>query len=76
VRDFDLTRRMFKYPCSYLVYSSAFAALPPEARDYVFRRFREILGGTDQSDRFGHLTPDDRTAIREILTETLPGFRT
>jgi hypothetical protein len=75
LREFDLTRRMFKYPCSYLVYSSAFAALPPEARDYVFRRFREILGGTDRTDRFGHLTPDDRTAIRDILTETLPGFQ-
>jgi len=75
LRDFDLTRRMFKYPCSYLVYSSAFAALPPEAHDYVFRRFREILGGTDRTDRFAHLTPDDRTAIREILTETLPAFQ-
>lgn len=74
LREFDLSHRMFQYPCSYLVYSSAFAALPREARDYVNRRFSEILSGKDQSDRFSHLTPEDRTAIREILTETLPGF--
>jgi len=75
LREFDLTRRMFKYPCSYLVYSSAFAALPREARDYVYRRFSEVLSGKDASDRFGHLTLEDRTAIREILAETLPEFR-
>ena len=28
LREFDLTTRMFKYPCSYLVYSSSFATLP------------------------------------------------
>jgi hypothetical protein len=26
----SLTRRMFKYPCSYLVYSPSFSALPKE----------------------------------------------
>lgn len=74
LRDFDLSRRMFKYPCSYLVYSSAFAALPPEARDYVFRRMHEVLGGKDADGRFKHLSADDRRAIREILVDTLPGF--
>ena len=28
LRDFDLRKRMFKYPCSYLIYSEAFDALP------------------------------------------------
>ena len=28
LRDLDLTTRIFRYPCSYLVYSDSFAALP------------------------------------------------
>jgi hypothetical protein len=75
LRELDLTRRMFKYPCSYLVYSPSFAALPLEAKDYVFRRMAEVLSGKDQSEKFQHLSPGDRTAIREILMETLPEFR-
>jgi hypothetical protein len=74
LRELDLTRRMFKYPCSYLIYSPSFAALPPEARDYVFRRMKDVLYGNDQSGQFQHLSPEDRQAIAEIVTETLPGF--
>jgi len=73
LRDLDLTRRLFKYPCSYLVYSQSFQQLPVEAKDYVFRRFSEILDGADLSPEFRHLTAEDRTAIREILAETLEG---
>ena len=74
LRDLDLTRRMFKVPCSYLVYSPSFSNLPKEAKDYVFSRLREILAGRDSGDKFKHLSPEDRKAICEILTETLPGF--
>ncbi len=28
LRQFDLTRRMFRYPCSYLIYSAAFDSMP------------------------------------------------
>ena len=28
LRDFDLRTRIFKYPCSYLIYSEAFDAIP------------------------------------------------
>jgi hypothetical protein len=76
LRDLDLTRRMFKYPCSYLVYSPSFGALPKDAKDYVFRRLREVLDGRTPEDKFKHLSDDDRKAIREILAETLPGYRT
>ena len=72
LRDFDLERRMFKYPCSYLVYSEGFAALPPEARDYVLQRMWEVLSGQEQSEKFAHLSAEDRTAIRDILCDTLP----
>ena len=74
LREFDLQTRLFKYPCSFLIYSDSFAQLPDTIRAYVDRRLGEILSGEDDSPEFGHLTTADRTAIREILMETLPGF--
>jgi hypothetical protein len=71
LRDFDLETRLFKYPCSYLVYSPSFAALPREAKDYVLGRMHEVLSGQDQSAKFAHLSAAHRTAIREILDDTL-----
>ena len=72
LRDFDLTTRLFKYPCSYLIYSSSFAALPAEVQDYVLQRLHDVLSGSDTSEKFAHLTAHDRQAIREILADTLP----
>lgn len=74
LRELDLQTRLFKYPCSFLIYSDSFAALPTEIREYLDRRLGEILTGQDESPEFAHLTYADRNAIREILNETLPGF--
>ena len=35
LRQFDLKTRLFKYPCSYLIYSDAFDALPSEMKLYL-----------------------------------------
>jgi hypothetical protein len=72
LRQFDLTRRMFKYPLSYLIYSKSFLGLPPEAQDYIGRRVRTILDGGEKKPAFRHLTPELRKDIREILLETHP----
>jgi len=72
LRQFDLKTRMFVYPCSYLIYSSAFDALPQPLANYVRMRVLKVLKGEDQSEQFAHLTPVDRRAILEILTETKP----
>ena len=74
LRQFDLTKRVFKHPLSYLVYSKAFAGLPVEARETVSRRLNEILSGRDDKPAFRHLTAEDRKAILEILGDTLPGL--
>jgi len=75
LRDLDLNRRLFRYPLSYLVYTEAFDALPESTRALVYRRFREILSGTDSSPVYAHLSPDDRKAIGEILQDTKPHFK-
>ncbi len=74
LRDFDLRSRLFMYPCSYMIYSDAFDGLPAESREYVFLRINQILNGSDKSDTFSHLSPEDRKAIFEILKDTKPSF--
>jgi hypothetical protein len=70
LRDLELEHRLFVYPCSYVIYSQAFDALPAPVKEYVYRRLWDILSGKDTSQGFGHLTAADRQAILEILRET------
>lgn len=79
LRDFDLTAHMMKYPCSYLIYSKPFDKLPEEAKDRVYQRLFDVLSGQDDSERFAHLTSQDRQHILQILRETksdLPSYWT
>ena len=75
LRDLDLQTRMFRYPCSFLIYSDSFAALPMLVRERVEHRLAEVLSGRDETDKFAHLSVEDRKAIREILADTLPASR-
>jgi hypothetical protein len=72
LREFDLERRVFKYPCSYLIHSPAFADLPSDVREYVWQRLWEILNGRDDAKQFAHLSTPDREAIVQILRDTTP----
>jgi hypothetical protein len=73
LRDFDLTTRLFKYPCSYLIYSGAFDALPANAKGAVYARLWDLLSGKARPTRGQRaLTPAERQAILEILRETKP----
>ena len=72
LRDFDLSRRLFRYPLSYVIYSPAFDALPSDAKDIFQRRLNEVLTGRDTSEDFADVTAADRTAILEILRATKP----
>ena len=74
LREFDLRQRMFKHPCSYLIYSEAFDALPEELRDILYQRLHEILTGKDASPDFQSIPAETRRAILEILLETKPGL--
>jgi hypothetical protein len=74
LRDFDLETRIFKYPCSYLIYSSDFDAIPVPAKEYIYHRMFEILSGREQGSEFASLSGEDRRAILEILLATKPGL--
>jgi hypothetical protein len=73
IRDFDLHKRIFKYPCSYLIYSEAFDAIPEPAKSFIYRRLFEVLSGKEQGPEYASLSAEDRRAILEILVATKPG---
>jgi hypothetical protein len=69
--ELDLNRRLLKYPCSYLIYSPAFDALPPLAKDPIYRRMWEVLSGREQDPRYRKaLSLADRRSIVDILRDT------
>jgi hypothetical protein len=70
LRELDLNRRLFRYPCSYLIYSPAFDALPVTAKQAVYQRMWEILSGAATDKIYGQLSKTDRQAIVEILGDT------
>jgi len=74
LRDLDLHRRLFRYPCSYLIYSPAFDALPREVRDHVWKRMWNVLAEGESAKSFGHLSDSDRQEIIDILSETKCGL--
>jgi hypothetical protein len=74
LRDFDLSTRIFRYPCSYLIYSDAFDALPEPSKTYVYHRLLTILSAEEPEPNFESLAAADRQAILEILLETKRGL--
>ena len=74
LRDLDLNRRMFRYPCSFLIYSEAFDALPKPALDYFYSRLWDVLTGKNTGADFPRLSRSDREAIASILRETKAGL--
>lgn len=70
LRELDLNTRLFKYPCSFLVYSEQFDALQPQLKEMIYKRLFEILSGADKSEKFQTLTAADRKSILEILIDT------
>lgn len=77
LRQFELTHRLFRYPCSYLIYSAQFDSLPDAAKQYIYRRLWKVLTGRDDSAAFNHLSDADRDAIYQILRDTkkdLPSY--
>jgi hypothetical protein len=72
LRQFDLERRLMRYPCSYMIYSAAFDELPVEAKDAIYLRMWQVLSNENR-----RLSSADRKAIVEILRDTkkdLPSY--
>jgi hypothetical protein len=72
LRDFDLQKRLFRYPLSYMIYSPVFDALPQPAKDEIYRKLFKVLTSNPEG-RYARLSADDRKAILEIVRDTKPG---
>jgi hypothetical protein len=57
-----------------MIYSLTFKNLTPPLKQTVLSRLNTILAGHDITGRYTHLTETERTHIRQILTDTLPGL--
>jgi hypothetical protein len=76
LRQLNLDLRLMQYPCSYMIYSEAFDALPAAAKAAAYDRLWQVLSGQDKDKKY-KLSLVDRQAIVEILRETkkdLPAF--
>lgn len=74
LRDLDLETRLLRRPCSWLVYSPAFDALPEPLLDAVARRLDRVLRGAPAYDEYVRLTLPMRREIRAVLLATHPGL--
>jgi hypothetical protein len=74
LRELDLQRRLMRYPCSYMIYSEAFDAMPAAAREAVYNRLWQVLSGRERHPRYNRLSVADRRAVLEILRDTKKGL--
>ncbi len=72
LREISLEGRLFRYPCSYMIYTEAFDALPALATEAVYTRMWEILSGGITEAPYSRLSLVDRQATVEILAATKP----
>ena len=70
LRELDLERRLFRYPCSYMIYTDAFDALPKTAKSAVYARLWSVLSGQEPDAVYSRLSKEDRQAVVEILRDT------
>ena len=72
--DFRLYERLFKYPCSTMVYSEAFDHLPKPLRQEVIRQMHEVLTSEPSPENHPQLSASTRKKIQRILKDTLEGW--
>lgn len=72
LRQLDLSTRLLRYPCSYMIYSAQFDRLPDAAKAAVYDRMWAVLSGAEKGPRYRRLSSVDRQAIVEILRDTKP----
>ena len=70
LKAFDLTSRMFRHRCSYMVYSPLLDSLP--IKDTVFELLKDAL--ESRNDLAAHIPAEEKKTIQSILVATHPAF--
>jgi hypothetical protein len=71
LRDLDGQTKLLRHRCSYMIYSPAFTGLPAPLRERVVMQLAAALDGNSAG---AHLPAEERAAIRQIVTQTVPEF--
>lgn len=74
LKDLELRTHLLRYPCSYLIYSPAFDALPAPLLRVLYEKLWTILNGAPAFDDHIRLSLPTRRAILEILLDTKPNL--
>ena len=70
LRDLDMKTRMFKHPCSFLIYTPSFDAMAAPIKEVILQKLYDVLTGKNTDSQYTKLTPEDRQTVLEILRET------
>jgi hypothetical protein len=78
LRDLDLTSqgRLFLYPCSFLIHSKSFDALPPPLLREVYAQLYDALTSKTPGEAGQQIAAEKRSEILEILRDTKTGLPT
>jgi hypothetical protein len=72
LRDFDLETRLFRYRCSYMIYTAPFEHLPGVVKSRVYVGLKTALSDAPAGAAYAYLPGPEKRAIQRILRETLP----
>jgi hypothetical protein len=70
LRQLDLADRLFRYPCSFLIYSDSFDSLPPALLERTYRLLLNVWTGKDTRKKYSHLSNSQRSELLQILVDT------
>ncbi len=72
--DFQLNDRIFKYRCSYMVYSKTFECLPERVKSAIIRQLHHVCESDPAPGNHPKIKSSERRKIAGILAETLPAW--
>ena len=72
LKDFDLTTRLFRNRCSYMIYSPVFQGLPVEIKQRIYATLKIALDSEKEHADYAYLPASEKQSIRGILRATLP----
>jgi len=71
LKDLELTTRLFKHRCSYMIYSPVFAGLPEVMKSRIYDRLQKALQVGGRGTESAFLEADEKATIRRILKATI-----
>jgi len=73
--DLRLEKRLFKYRCSFMIYSKSFDQLPDEIKTRVLSKLHDLVTDKLSSPDFPRLSSREKERIHLILSHTHQGYQ-